>query len=423
MKKIKKKKKKEEEEKEICVEIDYIDNKGNKNHDTKLIKFPKIDKDEEFFGGIAARKAILLTRYVNLMKNYIRDERNYRFALRIESSSSFSSSTDYEKGISIPPLLSPDNKQIEEKIWLSSLNKPYDTIFEKFQEYYMKEAEKCDDEQLETEMKLIEKLIDIHKRNIKNDNKESKQIVALPFDWEKRNKMIEEKMIKEKQKNNNNNSNDNNKIIESKDSVDICFIMDCTGSMGAWIALCKNKINNVVDVVTSHFKNVPINIGFVGYRDHCDSQRFEILPLTDNVDNVKNFVAAIQASGGGDAPEDLPGGMNKALESIKWKSEKKLCIIICDAPCHGKMFHELGDSYPEGDPTGLEPEILLNEMVNRKIHLLFADVDNCTNKMFAIWKKCYDKNDKGLVLKQFKLQHDADFLPNIADAIAGLIAT
>jgi len=166
--------------------IDYIDNKGNKNHDTKLIKFPKIDKDEEFFGGIAARKAILLTRYVNLMKNYIRDERNYRFALRIESSSSFSSSTDYEKGISIPPLLSPDNKQIEEKIWLSSLNKPYDTIFEKFQEYYMKEAEKCDDEQLETEMKLIEKLIDIHKRNIKNDNKESKQIVALPFDWEKK---------------------------------------------------------------------------------------------------------------------------------------------------------------------------------------------------------------------------------------------
>jgi hypothetical protein len=57
--------------------------------------------------------------------------------------------------------------------------------------------------------------------------------------------------------------------------------------------------------------------------------------------------------GGGDEPEDIAGAFEKALEQ-DWKSQCKYAILIADAPCHGKQYHNChGDDYPKGDPEGL----------------------------------------------------------------------
>ena len=73
---------------------------------------------------------------------------------------------------------------------------------------------------------------------------------------------------------------------------------------------------------------------------------------------IKEFAAKLAATGGGDAPEDLVGGWRQALD-LDWKAGTRVLIHITDAPCHGKKYHDCGDSYPSGDPDGLQPENLV----------------------------------------------------------------
>lgn len=45
--------------------------------------------------------------------------------------------------------------------------------------------------------------------------------------------------------------------------------------------------------------------GFVGYRDHCDEDRFVEIPLTSDIAKVSNQLQPVSAFGGGDVPEDV----------------------------------------------------------------------------------------------------------------------
>lgn len=55
----------------------------------------------------------------------------------------------------------------------------------------------------------------------------------------------------------------------------------------------------------------------------------------------------------------MAGGLKFAAE-MSWRSPTRLCILIADAPCHGRKFHDsYEDNYPLGDPNGLDPIELL----------------------------------------------------------------
>ena len=58
---------------------------------------------------------------------------------------------------------------------------------------------------------------------------------------------------------------------------------------------------------------------------------------------------------GRDDAEDVCGGFEKALNQSWSSSSTKVAIIVADAPCHGRMYHnsdETSDRYPGGDPNG-----------------------------------------------------------------------
>jgi hypothetical protein len=80
---------------------------------------------------------------------------------------------------------------------------------------------------------------------------------------------------------------------------------------------------------------IKIRVSIVVYRDISDVKRFEIHPFTEDITECSKFLASIEAVGGGDFPEDLCGGLNKALLQ-KWESSTQYSILITDAPCHGK---------------------------------------------------------------------------------------
>ena len=77
----------------------------------------------------------------------------------------------------------------------------------------------------------------------------------------------------------------------------------------------------------------------------------------------------ISATGGGDEPEDVVGGMDRAL-SLDWPSSSgsRVLFHLGDSPPHGgPKYHNYEDDYPTGHSSDKPLEILFSEMLNKNI--------------------------------------------------------
>ena len=77
--------------------------------------------------------------------------------------------------------------------------------------------------------------------------------------------------------------------------LDLCLLMDCTGSMGSWIELSKVTLKEIIDAVKSQNTGHKVRVSFVGYRDIKDKERFTILEFTEDIELVKNFISKTKA--------------------------------------------------------------------------------------------------------------------------------
>ncbi len=104
----------------------------------------------------------------------------------------------------------------------------------------------------------------------------------------------------------------------------------------------------------------------------------------------------MNASGGGDWPEDVQGGFNKAL-NLNWEPTSiKTAFHIFDAPGHGKDICPHGDAHPAGSPDGFKIQDQMKEFANKKITFTAVKVNDECNLMIDVMKKSYA--DAGMVL-------------------------
>ncbi|CAG8541776.1 21521_t:CDS:2 [Cetraspora pellucida] len=172
------------------------------------------------------------------------------------------------------------------------------------------------------------------------------------------------------------------KIDRSKE-VDLCYVLDC--SMGSYIAAAKKCILQV----TEHIKNtnpcIKVRIGFCGYRDYRDNPKIEIFDFTNSFEKFQQNLAKVTAIGGGDAPEDVFGGLNSAITRLSWNDCTRVLLHIGDCPPHGRRFTNLLDDYPNGDPNGLTAESVLEKMKSEKILYFFGKITEYTDEMIRIF--------------------------------------
>jgi len=144
-------------------------------------------------------------------------------------------------------------------------------------------------------------------------------------------------------------------LKKERRKLDVCFVMDATGSMGAWINAVAEKVVEISETLMAQLgAKWQIRLALVAYRDHCDKDRLETCQFTSNAQEISLFARSLKATGGGDTPEDVLGGLDQAL-TLSWESFCRCIIWFGDAPCHGKQYHSCDDSYPDGDPKGLTP--------------------------------------------------------------------
>ena len=144
--------------------------------------------------------------------------------------------------------------------------------------------------------------------------------------------------------------NEENKKPMSFVTLDLAFVMDITGSMKSFLQMAKDKIIGMIDNIRNKCGSVDVNLGFVGYRDYLDSNHeYLTVKLNKNVQEVRDYISKVEVGGGSDC-EDMPGGLNIAL-NFDWSGKSRFAVLIADVPCHGVKYHGLEgfDKYPDGD--------------------------------------------------------------------------
>ncbi|RHZ75078.1 hypothetical protein Glove_217g278 [Diversispora epigaea] len=144
--------------------------------------------------------------------------------------------------------------------------------------------------------------------------------------------------------------------IERTMKVDICYVLDCTGSMSDHIDAAKDCILRV----TEYIKNTNPCIRVQKFRKNLDS---------------------VTASGGGDSPEDVLGGLHAAITKMTWHDGTRVIFHIGDYPPHGRRFYNGVDKYPDGDPNGLTAESVFEKMQSKEIHYFFGKITQETDTM------------------------------------------
>ena len=106
-------------------------------------------------------------------------------------------------------------------------------------------------------------------------------------------------------------------------TLDLMFIMDCTNSMSSWIKVCKQEIETIVSRITAQNNNCEVRLSFIGYTDFDQKSNgmFDVLDFTSSTVEFSTFMKKVKARGGADAPEDVVGGLEKALQQ-DWRKGK-----------------------------------------------------------------------------------------------------
>lgn len=151
------------------------------------------------------------------------------------------------------------------------------------------------------------------------------------------------------------------KKAEEKKVVEVCFVLDTTGSMGGLIEGAKQKIWSIASKIAQRQDGPEIKFSLVAYRDRGDSYVTQLTDLDNDLDVIHAKLMTFRAAGGGDTPESVNQALNEAVHKIKWSKEKnvsKLIFLVGDAPPH--MDYEQDVDYTVSCASAGKKGIIIN---------------------------------------------------------------
>jgi Mg-chelatase subunit ChlD len=148
---------------------------------------------------------------------------------------------------------------------------------------------------------------------------------------------------------------------QPKPRIEVCFVLDTTGSMGGLIEGAKQKIWSIANEMISAQPTPELKLGLIGYRDRGDEYVVKSFSLTDDIDAIYGRLREFQAGGGGDAPESVNEALAEAIHKMPWSGDNKVLKIIFlvgDAPPH--MDYPNGPKYPDLCREAAKKDLIIN---------------------------------------------------------------
>ena len=117
--------------------------------------------------------------------------------------------------------------------------------------------------------------------------------------------------------------------------VEVCFVLDTTGSMSNLIKAAREKIWFIANEIVSAPSKPAVTLCLLGFRDREDAYVTRHTKLTPDIDRIYAELAQFQAEGGGDTPEAVNQALAEAIDASGWSQRDavlKLIFLVGDAP-------------------------------------------------------------------------------------------
>lgn len=197
---------------------------------------------------------------------------------------------------------------------------------------------------------------------------------------------------------------------EVDNGLDLCFIVDTTGSMGDDIENAKENMESILEHLGEKTENY--RVALIDYRDYpsrsgaSKDYPYKVqLHFTNNNDSIKDAINGLDLGNGGDEKETVYSALMSAVE-LNWRSDAKKVIII------------MGDAAPlDPEPdSGFTYDDVLLALFNADINIDFGDSD----------ERVVDSLDTSLI-NVFSIGTDAstdaaDFFQKISENTGGSYA-
>ena len=147
----------------------------------------------------------------------------------------------------------------------------------------------------------------------------------------------------------------------AKPRMEVCFVLDTTGSMSGLIEGAKQKIWSIANEMVSTKPTPELRLGLVAYRDRGDEYVFKTFDLTNDIDAVYANLKTFSANGGGDTPESVNEALQQAVAKMSWSSDRsvlKIIFLVGDAPPH--MDYAGAPKYPEICQAAMKKDLIIN---------------------------------------------------------------
>jgi hypothetical protein len=140
--------------------------------------------------------------------------------------------------------------------------------------------------------------------------------------------------------------------VSEINTLDLAFVVDTTGSMGAFIQAAQKDMIAMLEALTNA-GGVQLRLGVVEYRDHPPQDRLvsRVHPFVESLKDARKTIQGLKPNGGGDGPESVLDGVLAACRKLDWRPHaRRVAVLVGDAPPHG--VGAAGDGFPRGCPCG-----------------------------------------------------------------------
>ncbi len=129
--------------------------------------------------------------------------------------------------------------------------------------------------------------------------------------------------------------------VNKKETIDLVFSFDTTGSMSPCIAQVRRNVQQIVKDLFKEIKD--LRIGIISHGDYCDGDNMiNSLDLTNDQAEICRFIRSAPNTHGGDAPECYELVLHHARE-FKWTAGRnKALVMIGDADPHEVGYRYAG---------------------------------------------------------------------------------
>ena len=177
-------------------------------------------------------------------------------------------------------------------------------------------------------------------------------------------------------------------------NIDVCYLVDTTGSMSGTINKVKQYCVQISDILNSEMPENEFRFGAVFYADPIDapSDYNRYIQLTSQINDFKDYVDTIQLLDGGDEPEDWAGGYELCTK-MNWENGIRIVIHIADAPAHSILYNNGGDGN-DYSYQGTRLDNLIKQCAKMNLNIVAFKIGSSPDLSFSRIKNIYNENGK-----------------------------